>query len=610
MAPRNSSDAKLVPAAGYIRMSTDRQEDSPERQRVEINSLAKREGYRIVCWYEDHGKTGTKSANRPQFQKLLVDASRGEFKAVLVHEASRLSRESLFDVVGHWKTLSTAGVHIVTTRRGRIDFSDIGSVLTAIIDVHGARDESIKLADRTTGGVRLAIERGQKLGVTPFGFDREVYDENNQLVKTVSFRQAFRKSLSWRTKLVPSSDVEAVEAVRFMFAKVAEGWSTIQVTKHFNATGLKPRHAEFWHSTNIKSMLTNRAYCGDITVGRRKSKAQFSKITPEPYVKHDQHEGLVSRELFDKVQMLMASRGKWFGKRDRQKAMLAGILRCDCGSAMTQRPRSKGNTTGTIRDYVCSAERTGTGCLHPSVRVDWLEDAVLNVVKNVLTGGDAIDRIGKSVRRKMASAKEDPTAKLEVQINALRAKIDRATRNVLELEDVAAVRTINKAIADLRAQEGEIIGKLAAVERTTTLGPEARQALAALPKAIDRLANANREKLAQALSLTIKQITIAKIPMRKGRRRHLKVAIEFRSGTGEVESVVLDHEDICPRRKWFDTRDIVLEAYPRVVQNVDIAKRLKRAPTQVSRELKLAVEDGWIREKDGGYVAVKPRKPR
>ena len=54
---------KLVPAVGYIRMSTDRQENSPERQRAEINKLAERQGYRIVKWYEDHGLTGTESAN-------------------------------------------------------------------------------------------------------------------------------------------------------------------------------------------------------------------------------------------------------------------------------------------------------------------------------------------------------------------------------------------------------------------------------------------------------------------------------------------------------------------------------------------------------------------
>ncbi|MAG93988.1 MAG: hypothetical protein CMJ48_09590 [Planctomycetaceae bacterium] len=83
MAKRNSSG---IPAVGYIRMSTGRQENSPARQRAEIEQLAQREGYRIVKWYEDHGLTGTESANRPEFQRLLQDAERGRFQAILLHE--------------------------------------------------------------------------------------------------------------------------------------------------------------------------------------------------------------------------------------------------------------------------------------------------------------------------------------------------------------------------------------------------------------------------------------------------------------------------------------------------------------------------------------------
>lgn len=38
------------PAVGYIRMSTDKQEDSPARQRRDIEEMAKRHGYRILTW--------------------------------------------------------------------------------------------------------------------------------------------------------------------------------------------------------------------------------------------------------------------------------------------------------------------------------------------------------------------------------------------------------------------------------------------------------------------------------------------------------------------------------------------------------------------------------
>ena len=122
------------PAVGYIRMSTDKQEDSPARQRHDIEEMATRHGYRILAWYEDHGLTGTESANRPEFKRLLENAKGGKFQAVLLSEQSRMSREDIFDVMIHWRLLRDAGVKIVTCQRGELDFNNLGGVITAIID--------------------------------------------------------------------------------------------------------------------------------------------------------------------------------------------------------------------------------------------------------------------------------------------------------------------------------------------------------------------------------------------------------------------------------------------------------------------------------------------
>ena len=104
--------ATSKPAVGYIRMSTDKQEDSPARQRRDIEAMAERNGYRITTWYEDHGLTGTESANRPEFRRLLANAKNRRFEAVLLSEQSRMSREDVFDAMQHWKQLRDAGVKI------------------------------------------------------------------------------------------------------------------------------------------------------------------------------------------------------------------------------------------------------------------------------------------------------------------------------------------------------------------------------------------------------------------------------------------------------------------------------------------------------------------
>lgn len=242
MANANSNSAanaaKSIPAVGYIRMSTGRQENSPQRQRAEIKKLAAQQGYRIVKWYEDHGLTGTESVNRPEFQQLLKDAAAGRFEAILVHEQSRFSREDIFDVMLHWRLLRQAGVDIVTCQRGRLRFDDLGGIITAIVDQHGAREESVKLAQRVVGGQRLRAKQGKRIGGIVFAYDREVMDETGQVVRRVHFRDRFRKPASWTTRLVPSADSPAIEAVQWGFDAIRRGHSIGSIARELNGRGL------------------------------------------------------------------------------------------------------------------------------------------------------------------------------------------------------------------------------------------------------------------------------------------------------------------------------------------------------------------------------------
>ena len=185
-------NSKLKPAVGYIRMSTDQQQDSPERQRRDIEAMAVQSNYKIIKWYEDHGQTGTESSKRKEFQKLLVDAKAGSFVAVLLSEQSRMSREDIFDCMQHWRLFRDAGVGIVTCQRGELKFDNLGGVITAIVDQYGARDESLKLADRVVSGKRLAVSRGQRQGGSLLGYDREIRDELGQAIRRVTSQAGSR----------------------------------------------------------------------------------------------------------------------------------------------------------------------------------------------------------------------------------------------------------------------------------------------------------------------------------------------------------------------------------------------------------------------------------
>ena len=52
-------------AVGYVRCSTELQEDSPEQQKQEIAKFAEQTGYAIEEWFVDFGRSGTTFEERP-----------------------------------------------------------------------------------------------------------------------------------------------------------------------------------------------------------------------------------------------------------------------------------------------------------------------------------------------------------------------------------------------------------------------------------------------------------------------------------------------------------------------------------------------------------------
>src|ERR1041385_5250509 len=80
-------------AVGYVRCSTEMQEDSPDQQRKEIESFAIMKGYTMLDWYVDFGKSGTTFDQRPEFLRLKTRVeSKPDFQAVICYDESRWGR--------------------------------------------------------------------------------------------------------------------------------------------------------------------------------------------------------------------------------------------------------------------------------------------------------------------------------------------------------------------------------------------------------------------------------------------------------------------------------------------------------------------------------------
>ena len=127
--------ADLIAAAAYLRMSSDDQRTSIQQQEAEVRALAERDGYEIVNWYREEGKSGSKDQEqRTEFQRMLVDAVDAPFKAVLCYDSARFARLDSIDGAVAKQVLRSKGIYLVTVKEGRIDWTTFEGRVMDMLD--------------------------------------------------------------------------------------------------------------------------------------------------------------------------------------------------------------------------------------------------------------------------------------------------------------------------------------------------------------------------------------------------------------------------------------------------------------------------------------------
>ena len=91
---RAMSPSPFIPAAQYIRMSTEHQKFSWRTKRAALRLYAEAQKFAVVKTYVDSGKTGVVLKHREGLASLLRDVVQGDqpYRAILVYDVSRWGR--------------------------------------------------------------------------------------------------------------------------------------------------------------------------------------------------------------------------------------------------------------------------------------------------------------------------------------------------------------------------------------------------------------------------------------------------------------------------------------------------------------------------------------
>ena len=147
-------------AAIYARVSTVNGQ-SPEMQLAELREYASRRGWEVFAEYVDSGISGSKES-RPELNRLMADAHRRHFDAVLCWKVDRFGR-SLKHLVNALADLDSYGVAFVSLRDNLDLSTPSGRLMFQIIGAMAEFERSL-IQERVRAGLRNAKLKGKTLG--------------------------------------------------------------------------------------------------------------------------------------------------------------------------------------------------------------------------------------------------------------------------------------------------------------------------------------------------------------------------------------------------------------------------------------------------------------
>lgn len=355
---------------------------SIETQKTMLSQYAREHHLFPIEFYIDDGYTGL-NFNRPDFQRMIDDIALGKIGTVITKDLSRLGRDHI--QTGQYAEIyfPTHKVHYIAINDGfdsENQQSTIYATLKTAINEFYSRDTSVKIK----ASFRARAKEGKHHSVVPpYGYLKDPADKNN---------------------LIP--DPETAPYIVKIYDLVLQGWGNHRIRDYLRETKVPcpswihhvrgwlnkddmfptEESRYIWRPDTLRNIIRNPVYCGDLAYGKSETifKTKKHPKTDESkwIVVQDTHEGLVSRDVWERANQLVAIKRQDYKDSVQSSGNLFnGILKCaDCGKALTRRKYGS-NCDRMI--YVCTTYTTyGVHrCSQHKVFEDDIKAVVLNDIR-------------------------------------------------------------------------------------------------------------------------------------------------------------------------------------------------------------------------------------
>lgn len=418
----------MTPAALYVRQSRTRDgsESIPE-QLAQCRREAERLGLQVVAELIEADSTSAsknRGRDRKRWKELLDLVRSGKVQAVVAYKTDRLNRGGGPGWAPLLEALEAQGIDvdraIATAGSGFVREFEIG--IRAAMD----REEAKKLSDRMLAirAREAAAGKPQYGGGRPFGFDADH--------RTVRPSEA--------------------ALIREAATRVIQGERPWAICQDWNTRGLVTTSGGHWSDRTLRSILVRPR-----VAGLREHRGEV--------VGEGGWAPIIDRTTWERITAVLVRRPVRPAPRT---FALVGFAYCGvCGRRM------KSASAVSKRRYVCQKNEAGEGCGSISIKAEWLEADVFEVVAGTVLDPEALTRL-------VAAAPGDDGPDLHAEsagIEAQREKLLDAYMDGLIPKDAFGRRG-----AQLDAELAALYTKMAA--------RGGREALVGLPRTLEGLTEA------------------------------------------------------------------------------------------------------------------------
>ncbi|MCM1271091.1 MAG: recombinase family protein [Ruminococcus flavefaciens] len=320
---------KKLRVAAYCRVSTENedQKESLEAQREHYESwINLHDDWELAGIFYDFGLSGTNAEARDGLQALLYACRTGSVDYVLTKSISRFSRNTS-DCLSLVRELLSYNIPIYFEKEN-LDTSTMESELLLSILSSMAQGESESISKNVKWAVKQKMETGTfSFSYVPYGYKK---NENGNMV----------------------IDPVESEIVREIFTLALNGMGTYKIAQLLDRRKIPTRKGGKWSGSTVKGILVNEKYYGAAAFQKTYTDSNFHRHNNhgevDSFVAEDHHEAIISKELFDRVQVMIQKHldehgiVKDIGKY-HNKYPFSGIIICgECGNKFKRQTQSSG----------------------------------------------------------------------------------------------------------------------------------------------------------------------------------------------------------------------------------------------------------------------------